>query len=1027
MLRDFSPDRNGNLPPEEKLNLGLTNSHSTDTVKGNLDGISNLYSSPSNSDSSRILFGEPTSLVQVGTEASFLTLAKDFKDDQVVNSSITITPDASIKAVRNAKNHFSCLPLVALIIVLLLPINDFLRGVLACLFFVMTLENILIFLEIFVDRFFLTFKTQKVPFTRPDYCQMPNIEVPPVKEQSTYKQYEGWMNEIDVYNVDTYHVSMTRPVHLKLEGSILQVFNTNDYVKRRVLFGDKPIDLKTITFTHKRVYNLFGCRVELLPFGLPRRRHFGRRFPIHLIIKASSVIETDKITPLQKKHHDKVKTISSGKQKKLSDANKKLTPKSSKLGAHKRKTSSEKHDKDLDVETKKSSSLKSVVTENASDRKITSKEKYVEFSEEHVSESLLLSEDESVREETFESEWVWHQEDVHNYKEIGTQLSPIDFTDGDHLDENESVKDNSIEKIEKICELNKETSSIEGFPQDEVDKSMVKQENSNGSDIVSISPSLLALHKLNTPEDVISGSDEVHILLFGRVAREKEEWFRRFVAASEGNIRDRDLNISNIRDMDEEDVKLASAAADTLANPYNIQLKGQQKHKTGERVQFTEHSKKSLERLYDESIEGLIMYDSAARCDPQYLNFMATIQKACTQERIPIFKGTVVKEHHDKRRKRSIRQENILWKGIDQSLFLGPSGSVVWANVLIGRVMYGALQNDEVLKKIKYFLQKKINQVKLPSFIESVSVETVDVGKTPPLIHRFSQPVIDESGVWVDADITYEGRFHLTIITKIDMKRRKRDKSPAHVLVEVNTDVKRRMPRSCLSTRCDLDEIKDPEEEHELQFDSISQSSAAYESDFESSATSSAESFITVTNKESDGRSKDDHLTEEEYTEIEKDSTAATANQIDKTSDNKVVPPARRRLLGFVDRIAALDLIQIATDNPYVQRAMEKMHTTINLNLEIRGIIGRVALNIPPPPSDRIWIGFRAPPRVWLSAHPSVGETSVDWALVTNVIESKICEAITQFFVYPNMEDLCIPLMGEPASETFKEYEIPFL
>lgn len=255
-------------------------------------------------------------------------------------------------------------------------------------------------------------------------------------------------------------------------------------------------------------------------------------------------------------------------------------------------------------------------------------------------------------------------------------------------------------------------------------------------------------------------------------------------------------------------------------------------------------------------------------------------------------------------RKRSIRQENILWKGIDQSLFLGPSGSVVWANVLIGRVMYGALQNDEVLKKIKFFLQKKINQVKviiakkkekkypteenmciyfqLPSFIESISVETVDVGKTPPLIHRFSQPVIDESGVWVDADITYEGRFHLTIITKIDMKRIKREKKPTHVLVEVNANIKTRASRAFLTARSDLDGINDPEEEHELRFDAISQSSIVYESDFEISRSSSTESFVIVSKKESD-----DHLTEEECKEIEKDTTAVMANQVDKTSDNK--------------------------------------------------------------------------------------------------------------------------------------------
>lgn len=202
-----------------------------------------------------------------------------------------------------------------------------------------------------------------------------------------------------------------------------------------------------------------------------------------MIINPSSVIKTNQITQLQKKLRGKVKTSLSGKQKKLSEANKKLSPKRSK------KTLSEQNDKDLEIGSKKSSSLKLLVTENASDRKIISREKSVEFSREHIVESMSLSEDQSPREETFDSERGWHQEDVHEYREIGTQSSSIDFTRGDHLDEKykyENVKNDSIEKIEKTFELDKETSSIESLAQGEVVKSIAKQETFSGTDVVSI-------------------------------------------------------------------------------------------------------------------------------------------------------------------------------------------------------------------------------------------------------------------------------------------------------------------------------------------------------------------------------------------------------------------------------------------------------------------------------------------------------------------------------------------------------------
>lgn len=59
------------------------------------------------------------------------------------------------------------------------------------------------------------------------------------------------------------------------------------------------------------------------------------------------------------------------------------------------------------------------------------------------------------------------------------------------------------------------------------------------------------------------------------------------------------------------------------------------------------------------------------------------------------------------------RKEDDLWKGIDQSLFLGPTADVIWANVLIGRVLYSCLNNDPMLEKIQDFLQKKLSAIKV--------------------------------------------------------------------------------------------------------------------------------------------------------------------------------------------------------------------------------------------------------------------------------------------------------------------------
>ena len=69
--------------------------------------------------------------------------------------------------------------------------------------------------------------------------------------------------------------------------------------------------------------------------------------------------------------------------------------------------------------------------------------------------------------------------------------------------------------------------------------------------------------------------------------------------------------------------------------------------------------------------------------------------------------------HLIQHQRRLRRKADELWKGIDQSLFLGPSGSVVWANVLAGRVLYSCLNNAVFIKKMTDFLQKKLSSVKV--------------------------------------------------------------------------------------------------------------------------------------------------------------------------------------------------------------------------------------------------------------------------------------------------------------------------
>lgn len=58
-----------------------------------------------------------------------------------------------------------------------------------------------------------------------------------------------------------------------------------------------------------------------------------------------------------------------------------------------------------------------------------------------------------------------------------------------------------------------------------------------------------------------------------------------------------------------------------------------------------------------------------------------------------------------------------------------------------------------------------------------------------------------------------------------------------------------------------------------------------------------------------------------------------------------------------MDRLATSNFFQYAAELSYVQKAMENLSATITLDVDIKSVVSRATINIPPPPSDRVWFG----------------------------------------------------------------------
>lgn len=58
----------------------------------------------------------------------------------------------------------------------------------------------------------------------------------------------------------------------------------------------------------------------------------------------------------------------------------------------------------------------------------------------------------------------------------------------------------------------------------------------------------------------------------------------------------------------------------------------------------------------------------------------------------------------------------------------------------------------------------------------------------------------------------------------------------------------------------------------------------------------------------------------------------------------------------FVDKIAKSKYFQKATETEFIKKKMEEVsNTPLLLTVELQQLRGRLAVNIPPPPTDRIW------------------------------------------------------------------------
>ncbi|KAL2101117.1 hypothetical protein ACEWY4_002878 [Coilia grayii] len=423
------------------------------------------------------------------------------------------------------------------------------------------------------------------------------------------------------------------------------------------------------------------------------------------------------------------------------------------------------------------------------------------------------------------------------------------------------------------------------------------------------------------------------LYLFGRTGRDKEEWFQHFLSASKGDIQ------GKLR-RDESQTEVCSGGVSSQGSTEEL----------ASMLGLKEVSGAMREKVlldYDSYMAHFVCRSSSPTPSPSHSHS----DSGSPQIRKRFFSDPAV-----------------------------GSGEVepAWVNAMLGRIFWDFLRERYWADLVAHKIQKKLTKIRLPYFMNELTLAELDMGTCLPQVLSTSKPSVDHRGLWLELEIVYSGSLQMTLETKMNLCKLGRESvSEADSIPET----------SQLSSKPRLSVLADSDEE----------SSSAGSSD------------------------------EEDFMPAEHQGTVA----------DKSTPPGAeghsggstgRKILRFVDKIAKSKYFQKATENDYIKKKIaEVSNTPLLLTVEVLELSGTLAVNIPPPPTDRIWYSFRQPPRLDLRVRPMLGEREVTFTHVTEWIERKIQCEFQKVFVMPNMDDLYLPLMTPsvdypPASHDSPSY-----
>ncbi|XP_059902449.1 testis-expressed protein 2-like isoform X3 [Gadus macrocephalus] len=425
-------------------------------------------------------------------------------------------------------------------------------------------------------------------------------------------------------------------------------------------------------------------------------------------------------------------------------------------------------------------------------------------------------------------------------------------------------------------------------------------------------------------------SRDLTLYLFGRTGREKEEWFQRILVAAQGKGR---------MTRDDRDFGGSKHVLGTLSSSSR---RGSSEEAPGSPLKNKELQASSSSSSSSSVVTQVGTAKTKSLLD--YSVYMTSLMPG--QGASPVTASSPLRSPQN-----SPEAAKKVPRALPAPAAPEEEQPVAWLNAMLGRLLWDFLGEAHWAEMVSKKIQMKLSKIRLPYFMNELTLTELDMGVATPRILGASQPSVDHRGLWFDLDIAYSGSFLMTLETKMNLIRLGKEEDALRI--EPGKDGYR--PRAyCLA-------------------DSDEESSSAGSSD------------------------------EEDPSELSSESMGA---------EGFVGGHKPSKIMKFVDKITKSKYFQKATETEFIKKKMEEVsNTPLVLTVEAQGLRGRLAVNIPPPPTDRIWYGFRTPPHLELKARPKLGEREVTFAHVTDWIEKKLYQEFQKILVMPNMDDVWLTIM----------------